>query len=168
VRREAPWQILIIEDDREVAQTLEDWLHVSLGRPVHCQRVTTLAEGLAILAREHIDLVMLDLNLPDSRHLASLKAVVEQSPGVPCVVVTGLQDAGLAAMAADAGAAEFLAKTDMGQPHLIDRILFAVARHRRLVHLFAELAAVSAVLKATAYPGEPPHDPGPLSETALG
>jgi PAS domain S-box-containing protein len=97
--------------------------------------VETLGEALKCTAENHFDLILLDLNLPDSKELATLDTVRKNAHKIPIVVITALSDEGLALEAMKRGAEGFLVKGQMGVNALLQAIFFAVERHRILIKL---------------------------------
>jgi diguanylate cyclase (GGDEF)-like protein len=100
--------------------------------------VGTLGEGLARLARDRFDAVLLDLSLPDAQGLNTVTQVLATSPGIPIVVLTGYDDQHLALQAVQQGAQDYLVK-GQAQADLLSRaIRYAIERKRteeRLTYL---------------------------------
>ena len=109
-----------------------------------------MGEALKCLSEHEFDLILLDLNLPDSKELATLDSVRENTHKVPIVVITALSDEGLALEAMKRGAEGFLVKGQMGVNALLQAIFFAVERHQILLKLedkIRELERVKAKFK---------------------
>ncbi len=104
--------------------------------------VETLGEALKCLSENQFDLILLDLNLPDSKELNTLDSVRENAHKVPIVVITALSDEGLALEAMKRGAEGFLVKGQMGVNALLQAIFFAVERHRILIKLEEKIRAL--------------------------
>ncbi len=94
------------------------------------ERVDRLEAGLDALDADHVDIVLLDLNLPDSRGLDTLDAVVEHAPDVPVVVLTGMADQNLGLRALDHGAQEYLVKDEVNGDMLVRTVFHAIQRQR--------------------------------------
>lgn len=129
--------ILVIDDDdgdvRMVSLTLK-----KARSPYALATAGTLAEGVARLAGGGIDLVLLDLGLPDSHGLDTVDRVSSAFAHIPIVVLTGLnsEDAGLEAIRR--GASDYLIKDDLSAETLSRTIRYALERKRleqRLVYL---------------------------------
>jgi signal transduction histidine kinase len=82
-----------------------------------------------------IDLVLLDLGLPDSQGLDTLSKVHAQAPAVPTVVLTGLDDETLALQAVRQGAQDYLVKGDFDSKVLWRVMRYAVERHTLMMEL---------------------------------
>lgn len=94
------------------------------------EHVDRLEAGLAALDRGDVDIVLLDLNLPDSRGLDTLDAVVGHDADVPVVVLTGMDDQNLGLRALDHGAQEYLVKGELTGDMLVRTVVHAIQRHR--------------------------------------
>jgi len=106
----ASLNILLIEDSAKDLQTLTKALAEEPDSPFTVQTAETLYDGLEALSKGGIDLVLLDLMLPDSDGLASLEKVREHSPHIPIVVLTASDDRSLAAQSLQKGAQDYLVK----------------------------------------------------------
>lgn len=91
-----------------------------------------LSAGLAQLDAGGIDVVLLDLSLPDADGLTTLVKVREQEPDVPIVVLTGHDDEQLAVEAMKSGTQDFLVKGQIDNQILVRAIRYAIERHRLL------------------------------------
>jgi signal transduction histidine kinase len=91
-----------------------------------------LAAGLERLAADKIDVVLLDLSLPDAHGLDTLSRLREAAPTTPVLVLTGFDDQELAARAVREGAQDYLVK-DQVQGEVLGRtIRYAIERGRLL------------------------------------
>lgn len=81
------------------------------------------------------DAVLLDLSLPDSGGLDTLKRVLDQAPHMPVVVLTMLSDERLGIQAVNAGAQDYLQKGRCVQELLARSVRYAVERQRLLREL---------------------------------
>jgi MinD-like ATPase involved in chromosome partitioning or flagellar assembly/CheY-like chemotaxis protein len=125
--------VLLIEDNRlEARQTLH-WLGVANDGEFEIEAVDRFQLGSDSLARGGIDMVLLDLNLPDSRGMETFFRLHEQFPLVPIVVLTGEYDDGIGPSAVEQGAQDFLVKQQADAPTLKRVIRHAVARQRAIV-----------------------------------
>lgn len=140
-----PVRVLLVEDQPGDALLVSLALRESGSRRFHIVHVTTLAAALARL--DEADVVLLDLTLPDSSGLATVRQVLAQSPDMPVVVMTGLDDPGLAGHALAAGAQDYLVKEDNPGREVERAISYAITRVGAQVErrsLLARLAAEQA------------------------
>ena len=125
-------KLLLIEDDPEDALVIRRALAEAGGAAFALERRDSLGAGAARLAEGGIDLVLLDLSLPDSRGLDTVIGVREQAPDVPIVVLTGADDEALATRAIQEGAQDYLVKGRFGADALGRAIRYAIERQRLL------------------------------------
>lgn len=122
--------LLLVEDDPADARVVQAFLNGAAGAPFRVRRVMRLKEALEILESEGFQAILLDLTLPDSRGLDSVRAVREAAPHIPLVVMTGLEDEQVALEAVQGGAQDFLVKGKVDS-HLLARSLhYAIERQR--------------------------------------
>ena len=129
-RRDSPLDILLVEDDPSDALIVESMLK-EVRKDDQLSRATTLAEAERMLSEcRMVDVVLLDLTLPDSLGVETVAAVHAASPDVPIVVLTGTDDDELGLACVEAGAQDYVAKAAL-RPELLDRvILYTLARVR--------------------------------------
>jgi DNA-binding NtrC family response regulator len=120
-------RLLLVEDEPSLQLALGDTL-VDEGYSVAI--AGTVAQGLAELERETPDVVITDLRLPDGEGLEVLRAVQQDCPGVPVIVLTAYASVASAVEAMHLGAAEYLTK-----PFEDSQLLAIVARHVELSRL---------------------------------
>jgi sigma-B regulation protein RsbU (phosphoserine phosphatase) len=119
--------VLLIEDNAGDADLVR--LRLVEGDPaaqVRC--VTRLADGLASMAKLPPSVVLLDLNLPDSRGADTFRKVLEKAPGVPVVILSGQDDEVLAMQALHQGVQDYLVKGDITSRHLEHTMRYAIER----------------------------------------
>jgi signal transduction histidine kinase len=120
-------QVLLIEDNPGDADLVR--LRLQEGKsPVNVNCVHRLSEGLAVLSSDTPSVVLLDLNLPDSRGAETFRRVRDHSPNVPIVVLSGQDDQVLAEKAVHQGVQDYLVKGDISSKHLERAIRYAVER----------------------------------------
>src|SRR3984957_4139398 len=120
-------RILLIEDnpgDQDLVR-----LRLCESQPqlrVDC--VPRLSDALASLDRETPSLVLLDLNLPDSRGADTFRKIREKAPNVPVVVLSSQDDEALAIKAVNHGVQDYLIKGDITSKRLEQAMRYAVER----------------------------------------
>jgi Flp pilus assembly CpaE family ATPase len=122
--------ILLIEDDPEFADLVRLWTAGSPAPPVLSLNWTdTLEAGLDRLAKGGIDVIVLDLGLPDSSGFETFASIKAADPGIPVVILSAGDSQGLALQAIQDGAEDYLVKSTCS-PELLQRtVLHAVVRH---------------------------------------
>ena len=120
--------VLLVEDNASDARLVQALLGRRGGfKVVHAER---LAAGLERLADGGVDVVLLDLNLPDSRGLATLDTLRQRYPSVPVLVFTGADDESLGVEGLNKGAQDYLVKGQVNTDLLVRSIRYALARAR--------------------------------------
>lgn len=104
-----PWRILLTEDDAPVrtrlAALLEAW---DGGRLVGV--CANLAESLAAIEAEPLDLLITDLKLPDGNGIEGIRALRRKQPEAEAMVISVLADEAVVLEAIEAGASGYLLK----------------------------------------------------------
>ena len=99
-------RLLFVDDDPRAHDTLD----LVLPQEYELLPATTLADGERAVARGDVDVVLLDLVLPDGSGLELLRRVRATPLGPPVVMLTGHGDVRLAVEAIRAGASDYLVK----------------------------------------------------------
>lgn len=157
-----PISILLVEDSGPDAQYIEelfrecDWCRNTVGKTefdeVDLHHVETLAACEEYLITDDIDIavVLLDLNLPDSRNLETVDAVLDVTTDEAVVVLTGLNDEQVGIEAVERGAQDYLVKDDVNATLLCRTIRYARERQhreRQLRRRNEELALLTQLLQ---------------------
>lgn len=124
-------RILIIEDEPISAKIALRMLREA-GLDAAARVKETLADGLDVLTSGAADLVLLDLSLPDSSGLETVKAVCDKFPRLPVVVMTGTEDGGAGIDALKHGAQDYLVKGQFDDRELARVIRYAIERKELL------------------------------------
>lgn len=134
-------RVLLVEDDVAAAHRLRRQLAESpRSRDFQLEHVDKLAYALQRLATASYDAVLLDLDLPDSFGLATFQRLYDQTR-VPVVILSELDDEGVAVHAVREGAQDYLVKDRLSGELLARSLLYAIERHQtqeRLRHLSLE------------------------------
>ena len=123
-----PLTVLLVEDHAAVARLVQELLrdHPTL----RLTWVETLAAAVAHLQAAAVDLVLLDLGLPDSQGVETVTRVVQAHPALPVIVLTAHDDDALARAALTAGAEDYLSKGTIEPGMLVRAIRYACERKR--------------------------------------
>ncbi|MEN8161321.1 MAG: response regulator, partial [Myxococcota bacterium] len=109
-------RVLVVEDDPVDVLAVERILLCDQDESrFEVRHAATLAEGFDELGRQPVDVLLLDLSLPDSDGVDTVARVRKQAPHVPLVVFTGSDAPKLAATTLEAGADGHLSKDALGQ-----------------------------------------------------
>lgn len=108
-----------------------------------------LQEALAVMQRQSIDIILLDLSLPDSKGLATVSTVCKLYPHLPVIILSGGDEDLTALNAVKLGAQDYIHKTEIEAHMLWRSILYSVERtrnRRQLQELAAQREDFMAVL----------------------
>lgn len=142
-----PIRVLLIDDDAEYLGLLRELVE---GPDAAQFRVTgtagDLASGIGLMLGGGVDVVLLDLNLPDSRELDTFTHAHAAAPDLPLIILSGIDDEDLAARSVHLGAQDYLVKSRT-DGHLLQRALrYAVERFRSEAQLSRESELLNTLL----------------------
>lgn len=131
-------KVLLVEEDDREARQIVGLLAKGTDEPIAAQHVHTGAAALQQLKRQpDFDVVLLDLNLPDTTGPQIVATLVRESPAAPCLVLSGSGSLDSAVEALRLGAQDCLVKDHLDDLKLTRAIHFAIERkriERRLAH----------------------------------
>ncbi|MCI0744919.1 MAG: PAS domain S-box protein [Verrucomicrobia subdivision 3 bacterium] len=125
-----PIKVLLIEDSPPDARLLSVYLSESRTQQFQITPVSRLAEALQRLGSEDFDVVVSDLQLPDSQGIATFEWLKAHVQDVPIIVLSGSDDEILASRAVREGAQDYLVKGRFDAHGLVRSITYAIERHR--------------------------------------
>ncbi|MEW6219156.1 MAG: response regulator [Thermodesulfobacteriota bacterium] len=135
--------VLLVEDNPQDAQLIKEYLSESDAVHFTVNDVPTMAEAIAALDGTAWDIVLLDLSLPDSTGLQTVRTLIGRFPAVVIVVLTGLTDDQVAIQAVRFGAQDYLEK-GLLTPTLLSRAMRYAVERKRIIRqqdsLLADLA----------------------------
>jgi len=145
------FRTLLIEDNEAdaffVRKLLSDATRPdALGR-FAVESVTNLGDALAAISRCELDVVLLDLSLPDSQGLDTLRHVRARSLDVPIVVLTGSADVNLALEALTIGAQDFIQKEELSSAAITRTLRYAIERRRAQQQIVTALRDKEVLLR---------------------
>jgi two-component system, cell cycle response regulator len=127
-------RVLLVEDNPGDARLVRESLNDGAPGQFIVQLADSLKQALEALraAASEVDVVLLDLSLPDSNGLETYRAVHSLAPTVPILVLSGLNDESVALKAVNEGAQDFIRKARVDSELLPRAIHYATERHRLL------------------------------------
>ncbi|MET0391920.1 MAG: response regulator [Chitinophagaceae bacterium] len=129
----AALNILMIEDNPADQFLVTELLTLS---PVNLQSVftaSTISEATGILRAERVDIILLDLSLPDSTGIASFTSVKEHASHIPVIILSGYTDMNIASEAITLGAQDYLLKGDFDEKLLAKTIFYSLERMQNII-----------------------------------
>lgn len=128
----AKTSILLVEDDAEDAFLVQRLLDLRGDGQFAVRHVSNASDAIRTLTKGGVDVVLLDLGLPDSQGFETVVRIRTSFPGVPVVVLTGIDDESLGLAAIECGAQDYVSKDAVAGQLLFRALRFAVARHNQL------------------------------------
>lgn len=122
--------VLLMEDNPGDVRLLMEVLVHEPGASVVIHHVERLSSAVEFLGNHEVDLVLLDLSLPDSRGLETFTRLHEVAHSVAIIILTGLDDEDIAARAMQQGAQDYLLKWGIEREILLRSMRYAVERKR--------------------------------------
>lgn len=140
--------ILIVEDNSGDQFLISELLGSSDLNIKNLLFATRLDEALIVL-RGNIDIILLDLSLPDSNGLTTFNSIIEGAGKTPVVILSGLADTKLALEAITLGAQDYLIKGDFDEKLLSKTISYSIERKKNMEALQESNERYNLVSKAT-------------------
>ena len=122
--------VLLVEDSEADSALFAEKLNRSERADYTLKTSPTLAEASQALRENRADVVVVDLGLPDSDGIETLRRLYAEIPSVPIIVITGQSTSSLGVKAIQEGAQDFLIKDEITTDTVARAIHYAVERSR--------------------------------------
>jgi len=122
--------VLLVEDNAGDARLLREMFSRENAGSFQLTHLLRMSDAEAELAKGGVDIVLLDMGLPDAHGIETVRRACTVAPGVPMIVLTGLEDEALAAEAMKEGAQDYLIKGQIENRALPRALRHAIERHR--------------------------------------
>jgi PAS domain S-box-containing protein len=129
-RKREELRVLLVEDNPGDARLIREYVSGGTKEVFRIDHCDDLARAQTHLARTNADVVLLDLGLPDSQGLDTLRSIRKQAPRLPIVVLTGLRSEEMGVDASREGAQDYLTKDTLTPELLTTTLRYAIARQR--------------------------------------
>lgn len=146
-----PCNILIIEDNPFDFKMTSKLITKNSDR-YSIEWANTLTSGIQKLSSSHFDILLLDLNLPDSRGIETLMPVRRLAPTLPVIVLTSQDDEASAITALKSGAQDYLIKGKIDRSLLERAIRYAIERQQAALHVKSQNDFLLSVLESLTHP----------------
>jgi diguanylate cyclase (GGDEF)-like protein/PAS domain S-box-containing protein len=140
--------LLLVEDNPGDARLLREMLNEQGSQYTELTHVERMSDAEKHLAEHEVDIILIDLGLPDADGLAAVRRAHAAAPRVPLVVLTGLDDESLAAQALQEGAQDYLIKGQIEARGLLRALRYAVERKNMEEALFGEKERAQVTLNS--------------------
>jgi signal transduction histidine kinase len=127
--KEVALQVLLVEDNAADVRLLREMFSKEKDS-FELTHFLRMSDAVIHLAKGGVDIVLLDMGLPDGHGLDTVRRAHAAAPSVPLIVLTGLDDESLAAEAMKEGAQDYLIKGQIENRALPRALRHAIERHR--------------------------------------
>lgn len=121
-------KVLIIDQDEKALQDIQRVLAAADHEKFEVLSEKTLAQGVARICEGGIDLILLDLTLPDGKGLQAIAEIYRHAAQIPVIAMNISDSDELAQMAVREGAQDFFCKASLDSCPLVRMMLFAIER----------------------------------------
>jgi diguanylate cyclase (GGDEF)-like protein/PAS domain S-box-containing protein len=139
-------QVLLVEDSAGDARLLRQMFGTEKPDSFKLTHLLRMSDAETHLAKGGVDVVLLDMGLPDGHGLETVRRAHVAAPGVPIIVLTGLDDEALAVEAMKEGAQDYLIKGEIDARRLLRSLRYAIERKTMEEALFVEKERALATL----------------------
>lgn len=130
-----PIYILLVEDNPGDARLVKEIISDAISSKIHITCAENLKEAIEILSHASIDVILLDLGLPDSSGFETFEKISHRFSTVPIIALTGNADEVLNMRILREGGQDYLTKNDLNNNLLIRAISQAIQRHKLLLKI---------------------------------
>ncbi|MCB9800141.1 MAG: PAS domain S-box protein [Candidatus Omnitrophica bacterium] len=130
-------RVLLIEDDTDDAVVIQEIIAEFKRPKFEFNYRKNLKEGLEFFLRKEVDVVLLDLSLPDCRGLRTFHKIQEAGPEVPIIILSGFESDEMAIQAVGEGAQDYLVKSTINGSMLFRVLRYAIERQRAAKRIYA-------------------------------
>lgn len=145
-----PIKVLLIENSPEVVDLIGKLLSKEKNFSFDIEFVDRLRSGVERLSKGGIDVVLLDLFLPDSHGFEVFNGVHSRAPAIPIVILTGFDDQNLAVETIQKGAQDYLIKAEINDGKMLSRAIRYAIERKRLEEILNEIKKDNKKLAAKA------------------
>lgn len=136
--------VLLIEDNPADIRWIEETLAEADDASFELAWANHLSAGLERLAQGDIDIILLDLGLPDSQGLEAIPKIHQQASNIPVVVFTNTDEKHFSSKAMQLGVQDYLVKGNIDSHILTRTIHYAIERHRLVIDLEQKMQALQS------------------------
>lgn len=123
--------VLLVEDNPGDTRLIRELFREAKGFPTGLKCADRLSSALERLSEGGVDVVLLDLSLPDSKGFETFQKVHTHAKELPVIVLTGFDDEELAMRAVRDGAQDYMVKGTVNSQSLARSVRFAVERNKK-------------------------------------
>jgi PAS domain S-box-containing protein len=142
-----PVKVLLVEDNPGDARLIEELLADYRDQFEIAAKAARLVEAEEMVTKASVDLVLLDLSLPDSQGFDTFERLLSHGRSLPILVLSGVDDESLALRMVHAGAQDYLVKGKFDGSLLARAMRYAIERNSAEQELAEEKTLIRALLE---------------------
>ena len=159
--------ILLIEDNPQDVRLIRETLKDVSNFKSNLISVLTLKEGCEQIQKNNFDIILLDLNLPDSTGQQTFQKVIDCNNEIPVVLITGMEDEKLSLKLIMEGAQDYITKQSLNPDLLGKSILYSIERHALLRNIKIQNVQIDRIEKERILLAKfPSQNPAPILRVA--
>ncbi len=143
------WSILLVEDDEDDYLITREFLEEIPGRKLNLHWVDNYEEGIALIDAGGLDICLVDYRIGGHTGLEFLAGVKAKGTQIPMVLLTGVGQRDIDVAATEAGAADFLDKSELSSTTLDRTIRYAIANAASMKALAEKTGFLETTLENT-------------------
>ena len=120
--------VLLIEDNPADIRLITEMIRESVSIEGNVENIPLLEDGLKRISENDIDVLLLDLSLPDSSGLETFRRIQKAAPDIPVIILSGNEDEKIAIEAVRGGAQDYLVKGQIFMKLLEHSIRYSIER----------------------------------------
>lgn len=130
-------KIALIEDNPGDVRLIEECLKENTPMNLHLHHFNSLTEALEKIKNQNFDVILLDLNLPDSFGMNTINKIIKVKKEIPIVALTTISEESLAVDALKKGIQDYIVKEYLDRYNLVRAINHAIER-KKIENAFIE------------------------------
>ncbi len=159
--------ILLIEDNLPDTRLIREMLKDISRFKSNLISTLTLKEGCEQIQKNNFDIILLDLNLPDSTGRQTFQKVIACSKETPIILITGIKDKELPLKLIKEGAQDYITKQSLNPDLLEKSILYSIERQALLRNIKIQNVQIDRIEKERILIAKlPSQNPGPILRVA--
>ncbi|QNA45282.1 hybrid sensor histidine kinase/response regulator [Lacibacter sediminis] len=141
--------VLVVDDNPGDQFLISELLGETYLQISAIEKAVSVRDAVTLLQQKPVDIVLLDLSLPDAQGIDTFLQVNKYAKNIPVVILSGLNDLNTATDAISLGAQDFLMKGEFNEKLLEKTILYSIERKKTLLELRFSNERYEFVSKAT-------------------